>query len=346
MLPTTDHPPSTCTNSHPAQPPNLAALGPDPTAGAPQIGDPQARLRLAHELALALFRDPAGAEHSLPRLVALGLNGPAEVTPAVLKYSTYTARRAHHPATPANEPTGTTTGPTGDLVAVLARRLHEAERVLPPLHDDHDTATAVAALAAEAPDQLAELMATRLATQDHQFDRWPSDWTRALLELPPPARAPFAAALRSRTETARAIVPPDEIDAFEIDQILARISDGTPGWDHTLLTWASGGPGERGRAAAAVAATWWLPTWPAVVSRLLQAGLESEQRQALLQGIDLTAQGPDIADHAQRRLRILNSLGPQDHPAIVAFRDEASARINTELSNYQRDANRRRRGYR
>lgn len=304
------------------------------------------RVQLAGELAVALFRDPSGSkDDSRRRMVALGLDGPAAVTPVVLKYFAYGVNRDQRLASTEADPGASMVVGADGLVGVLARRLREADGIALRLTGDHGTAAAVALLATEAPDELADLMATRLSDPAHMYEGWPAEWTTSLLKFSPADRTSFVTALSVRAEAARAASGIDPIDLFDVDQILARLSIGVAGWEETLLDWAGGAPDDRRRAAVAVSGLWWSSTWSTVVSELLRAGLEPSERGLLLRGIDLTFQGPTIAADAQQRREALGRLEPPDHPAIAAFRTESTERIDTAVAEYLGDSDLRRRGY-
>jgi hypothetical protein len=298
---------------------------------------------LGAQLAMALFRGTGDSEARTARLVALGLDGPPDLTPRVLQLATYAIR---HPAPDDDVIVASPTQMAG-LVRVLQRRLDLSEDIRIDLDSDHDTAYAVAALIEVYPDELADLVAARLLGSAPHGGLWPFAWRDAVGSLEPAARAPFAAALRARLDAARAEPPlDDEVHAFYVDQVLGRIATGTDGWPETLMGWAQGGPADRGRAAASVAKAWRLPVWTSVVSALLTGGLGSEDRDVLLRGIEMTSFGPDIAEQAARRLEVLRRLEPADDPAVQEFKSTASSRLMVAVDDYQRDAELRRRGYR
>lgn len=296
---------------------------------------------LGVQLALALFRSTGDPQARMTRLIALGLEGPPELTPRVLQFATYAMRR---PA-PDDDIVTATPAQMAELVRVLQRRLDCSKAITLGLDHDDYTAHAMAALIEAAPDELADLVAARLLVREAHGGLWPYAWRDAVGGLGPPRRAPFALALRARIDAARVDAPLDEVHQFDVDRVLAQVAAGTEGWPETLMRWATGGPADRNRAVASVTKSWRQPVWASVVSILLIAGLDQPQHAELLSGIEMTSFGPDIVERAAERLEVLRRLEPPDHPAVKAFQDIASSRLNAAVEEYQRDAEHRRRGY-
>jgi hypothetical protein len=317
--------------------------------GATQGADPTAA-DAARRLARALLRGPDAPTERMDRLLALGLEAPAETVPEILQLSTYTIRTdvrrlGGAPAAPAADPELVTASPAQGavLVRLLARRLDELKA---SLGADHDTAMAVATLAATAPEELAAELAPRLVSSTWRGS-WPIGWDQDLRELPAAARAPFVQALRARLDAVLAATAVDDVTRFDLDRAVAAVAVGTDEWAAEVEAWADGDAASRARAVASVARAWRHPVWPDVVVRLLTRGVDDRHRSELLHGIEITSFGPDIAKHAGRpRLAALDRLAQTNQdPAVARFVADARGLVNRALEDYDKDTVRRRRGY-
>lgn len=309
-----------------------------------------ARAEVAHQLATALYRGPDPASERMDRLLALGGMAPGQVVPTILRLATYSirteARRSGGAAVPPVDDHLVTPTPAqaAQLVAILARRLDEADS----RYDlDDDTGIAVSALAVAAPEELADELAPRLVGRS-LGGHWPLGWDHHLQQLSPEARVPFVSALRSRLDAARTAHPVDEVTAFDLDRAVASIAAGTDEWAADVAGWAQGDEDDRARAVASIARAWRNPAWPGVVALLLTRGVSDRQRAELLYGIDIRSFGPDIAEKAGKpRLEALDRLSATSQdPEVTHFIDDARRRVAGEVQSYHDDARARRRGYR
>lgn len=315
---------------------------PGQPAAAPDDDDPARRaLDVAGQLSLALFRGGGDPDDRMRRLVRLGLDGPPGALPQILMLGTHALRR------PRAAEDGVVDAPAlaEGLVAVLERRVAEADRIAEDVDGDHQTAQAAASLAVSHPEASAVALARLLLGTADDPGRWPFAWKHALIGLDPAERGPFAAALARRVEEGLPEGGLPEWRQFDVDQVLAWVSAGTDGWAAALLDWARGGPRERDRAVAAICASWSAPEWPAIVSDLLTSGVTERQRERLLGALEPRSFGPDLPERADRRYAALARLAPADDPAVTRFRDDAIARVQAAVDEYADDARRRRRGY-
>lgn len=289
---------------------------------------------VGEQLAMALLHGSGELKTRMARLIALGMEGPPSLLPRVLQLTTYLLA---HPGSDvdrlwASDPQ------LADLIAILRRRLELADDIPVDLNDDDQTGHAVAVLAVHAPAALADLAAARLLEPAPPTPRWPHAWREALDTVDGTGRAPFALALCTRVDAGLRAAPLDAAHAFDVDRLLARVSEGTDGWVDTVMGWAAGEPADRMRAVAAVAGGWRSAAWAPTVSRLLRSDLPPADRQALVGGIQVYDTGPDIADRVAERLAVLNELEPADHPLIRSFRTDVVRGLNATEEEYHRSS--------
>lgn len=104
---------------------------------------------------------------------------------------------------------------------------------------------------------------------------------------------PGSVRLRVRVDTVRRTAQLNDGHAFDVDRLLALISEGTAGWSDTVAEWADGGPADRSRAVVAIAHAWRSPAWaPSRVRAPTQRDPRSQDRQAFVDGIQLYDAGP------------------------------------------------------
>ncbi|MFF2618754.1 restriction endonuclease [Kitasatospora sp. NPDC058046] len=246
---------------------------------------PDQERRLLSALALAVRRDPTGAARTglardlvshllsclrpvgerLALLADVGRDGPADVLPHTLRVIGLLL------ADPVLD-----SRLVGRCVAVARRALHEA--VSSHRFRREETAAEGARLiAAHCPAPFAALVTDHLAAGRHL----PGEWAQALCELDPAAREHLAHALLGRWPRPGTGTPP----ALSGIATLGGITAGTHAWDTAVRTWATGTPGERALATAAVSHQWESPTWQAVVPALLTSGLDQDATGQLVDGI-------------------------------------------------------------
>lgn len=298
---------------------------------------------VTRQLTYHLARCRRTEEERLRRLSDLGLHGHATVVPDALAMVAHVLD--HHGGSRRNVQSTPDESLLSPLVQVAARRLDLSDQFPGDFADE--SAYGAAALAANAPTLMGDMLAARLLASSHNPRRVvPLGWETPFHELSADQRGQLAIAFQTRIDAARSTNGAlDELVEHEAITALTALGAGSDEWADLARRWAGGSAHDRARAAALLKDSWRQPVWAELVPKLIAAGLDRAATDALLYGIEPHSFGPDLEDRAMLRLDVLEPLLTHKRANVRAFAIEAKRRVDAAVAEYAADAARRRRGY-
>ncbi|MFH9955953.1 hypothetical protein ACH4OX_17305 [Streptomyces roseolus] len=268
------------------------------------------------------------ADDRLARLALLGILGPKQALPAVL-------RAIGMVLLPGPQADATT---VAECTAVLDRMLSE---YLGRMHNDYLAADAAMQIARRVPERFAEVLVGHIR-RGHPL---PTIWAEYIERLDAEVREEITTAFVHHWSIAPITVP-DEAAESLMCQAFTQIGRDTDAWSRALSEWANGAPSTRRRAAEAIHSAWSTATWEEIVPTLLTAGLDEESRELLLRGLtSVDDVFTDPASVIRPRREAADKL--KTHPSTVVkdFAAAAAAHLDSFALTFRDLQTRTRNGY-